>query len=40
MATSKPTKSILKHPKTPTATIDDANDKTDEETKTLAEAAT
>jgi hypothetical protein len=39
MATSKPTKSILKHPKTPTATIDDANDKTDEETKTLAEAA-
>jgi hypothetical protein len=39
MATSKPTKSILKQPKPPTATNDDANDKTDEETKTQAEAA-
>ena len=42
MATVKPTKSILKQPKTPAATSppnDAANDKTDEETKTLAEAA-
>ena len=42
MATVKPTKSILKQPKTPAATSppnDAANDKTDEETKSLAEAA-
>jgi hypothetical protein len=40
MATVKPKKSILKQPKAPIATDNDANDKpTDEETKTLAEAA-